>query len=390
MATHPILGRGTYGTVVHSSPRRAHKQFEKAADVVLNYYVVRQVAILKHLGTHPHILGLCSKKVSLVPDAPTLPLQLMDSDLATYVQAHKGLTATTIRAFAMQIIDAVAYINSQGIMHRDLKPANILVNKKRNGIRVGDWDLATSVWCRPDDLVTTGNVVSLGYRPPEILMGHVYTATPDMARIDAWSVGCVILYMLLRDDVFFGGNEVGSLWKIYKFMGSPAPNSSLRSLAGYNDNGPVVTDGSLDQLVPDPAYRVMLRRLLALEPGDRAVCAQINTTVYPRPVPSVPPTPLPRTPNQVIFLKRAGALFCLNARTMHQANMYLDRIGAAVRATDIALAACCLTIASQLYEQYEIMLDDILHETDLKGQAFKTAYMAVLRALNYDLIYVFD
>jgi cyclin-dependent kinase len=63
----------------------------------------------------------------------------------------------------------------------------------------------------------TNEVVTLWYRPPDVLMGNQsYTFT-----IDIWSIGCIFAEMVNNKPLFMGKNDEDQLKKIFRVMGSP-------------------------------------------------------------------------------------------------------------------------------------------------------------------------
>lgn len=86
------------------------------------------------------------------------------------------------------------------IIHRDLKSSNLLINRKGE-LKIADWGLARS-W-NPEMRRLTNRVITLWYRPPELLLGAV-EYTP---KIDMWSVGCIIAEMFRRGGLLKGSNE---------------------------------------------------------------------------------------------------------------------------------------------------------------------------------------
>ncbi|KAF6166337.1 hypothetical protein GIB67_015883 [Kingdonia uniflora] len=69
-------------------------------------------------------------------------------------------------------------------MHRDIKGSNLLINN--DGIlKMADFGLANFVSTGRQQL--TSRVVTLWYRPPELLLG----STDYGAAVDLWSTGCV-------------------------------------------------------------------------------------------------------------------------------------------------------------------------------------------------------
>ncbi|GAB4845423.1 hypothetical protein Ancab_038830 [Ancistrocladus abbreviatus] len=83
-------------------------------------------------------------------------------------------------------------------------------------LKVADFGLAnfsSSVHKQP----LTSRVVTLWYRPPELLLG----ATDYGPSVDLWSVGCVFAEVLLGKPLLQGRTEVEQLHKIFKLCGSP-------------------------------------------------------------------------------------------------------------------------------------------------------------------------
>jgi len=109
----------------------------------------------------------------------------------------------------------LAYLHRNKIIHRDLKPANILVG--HDGIlKICDFGLARPI--RTDaDQKYTNKVITLWYRPPELLMGEVQYGP----EVDIWSAGCILVEMLDKKPIFPAENETEALDNIFKILGTP-------------------------------------------------------------------------------------------------------------------------------------------------------------------------
>lgn len=90
-------------------------------------------------------------------------------------------------------------------MHRDIKGANLLVNNE-GVLKIADFGLANFCNSGPSGhrQPLTSRVVTLWYRPPELLLG----STDYGASVDLWSVGCVFAELLVEKPVLQGRTEV--------------------------------------------------------------------------------------------------------------------------------------------------------------------------------------
>jgi serine/threonine protein kinase len=113
-------------------------------------------------------------------------------------------------------------------------------------------------------------VVTLWYRPPDVLLGSTEYSTP----IDIWAVGC-IFYEMTCGRPFFAGNKVEEeLHLIFKYLGTPTE----QTMPGVTSNGdfqalklPMYSGESMQRLAPrlDPIGIELLEKFLRYNPQQR-------------------------------------------------------------------------------------------------------------------------
>lgn len=223
------IGEGTYGAVyraqhVKTGDKVAIKSIkicQKSDGVPLN--ALREIKLLK-LMSHRNIVKLrdivCNNPLEEATGIHLI-FEYMDHDMTGLMHAvkegQKGLlTVRHKQSYAKQLMLALAYLHKEkNIIHRDLKSSNLLLSS-RNVLKLADFGLARMVDRRQSTKLTT-NVVTLWYRPPELLLGAVHYDT----AIDIWSAGCIIGEFLSGTALFPASTEIKMVDKIFSVCGSP-------------------------------------------------------------------------------------------------------------------------------------------------------------------------
>ncbi|KAK2197497.1 bifunctional Protein kinase-like domain superfamily/Serine-threonine-protein kinase [Babesia duncani] len=140
------------------------------------------------------------------------------------------LSIGEIKSIMQQLLEAVAFCHHRNILHRDLKTANLLMTNDGT-IKLADFGLARI--CPNGQGTLTNRVVTLWYRPPELLLG---SETYD-AAVDMWSVGCIMAELASGTHMFAADKEPLILKLIAERMGLPteADMKVLTNLPLWNE-----------------------------------------------------------------------------------------------------------------------------------------------------------
>jgi cyclin-dependent kinase 12/13 len=145
-----------------------------------------------------------------------LAFEYLEYDLTGVIETKEiKITQDHIKSWSNQLLKGVHFMHINKIIHRDLKASNLLINR-RGELKIADWGLARS-W-NPEMNRLTNRVITLWYRPPELLLG----CTKYSTKIDMWSVGCIIAEMFKRGGLLKGTNESHQLDLIFRMMGHPS------------------------------------------------------------------------------------------------------------------------------------------------------------------------
>jgi len=220
------IGEGTYGTVYKARDTKTNewvalkRVYLDEGDDGISATTIREIALLK-LMDHPNIVEL--KSTFFNRNEVYLVFECCKGDLKQYLNKfvkRTPLKIDKIKKLSFQIISGIAYCHSIGILHRDIKPQNILINYSTEEIRLTDFGLSRT-YVVPNR-TWTHEVVTLWYRPPEVLMG----CGKYSIGVDIWSIGCVMGEMLNNNRALFcGQSEISQLFTIFKALGTPTESN---------------------------------------------------------------------------------------------------------------------------------------------------------------------
>jgi tetratricopeptide (TPR) repeat protein len=205
---------------------------------------LRHPAIVQiHEICSPSLAGPRAAPTSAEPPMYVVMQYIEGTNLARKLEATK-LTPDQAVDLMLDVVEAIAYAHSQGVLHRDLKPHNILLDVNGRPY-VADFGLAV----RQE---TLANHVGEGYGTPAYMSPEQASGQSLTPASDIWSLG-VMLYELLVRQRPFGSDPV----------------EVLRRLAREEPVRPTEVDTS----VPQDLERICLR-CLARNPADRYESAQ--------------------------------------------------------------------------------------------------------------------
>ncbi|CAI9102433.1 OLC1v1000706C4 [Oldenlandia corymbosa var. corymbosa] len=178
-------------------------------------FMAREIIILRRLD-HPNVIKLEGLVTSRMSCSLYLVFEYMEHDLAGLAASPEiKFTEPQVKCYMKQLLSGLEHCHKRHVLHRDIKGSNLLLDN--SGIlRIADFGLAT-IFDPNHKHPMTSRVVTLWYRPPELLLG----ATDYSVGIDLWSAGCILAELLAGKPIMPGRTEVEQLHKIYKLCGSP-------------------------------------------------------------------------------------------------------------------------------------------------------------------------
>lgn len=243
------LGRGKYSEVFEAfDSQKEEKVVVKILKPVRKSKIMREIKILETIRGGVNCINMTSVCFDNMSKTICLVTEFICE--TNFKEIFLKLNDEEIRYYMFQILKALDFCHSRGIIHRDVKPMNIIVDHSKRLLKLIDWGL--SEFYIPDKDYNV-RVASRPFKGPELLV--------DLQKydysLDLWSLGCIFGSMVddcphqifRKEHLFLGKENVDQLVKITNVLGT-------QDLYAYLDKFKVKLDATeFSSLTP---YSVLL------------------------------------------------------------------------------------------------------------------------------------
>ncbi|KAL3655058.1 hypothetical protein CASFOL_000844 [Castilleja foliolosa] len=295
------IGQGTYSNVYKARDLISGKvvalkkvRFDNLEPETVKF-MAREILVLRKLN-HPNVIKLEGLVISRMSSSLYLVFEYMEHDLAglAAVQTTK-FTEPQVKCYMKQLISGLEHCHNNGVLHRDIKCSNLLIGND-GVLRIADFGLA-SFFDPERKRPMTSRVITLWYRPPELLLGATYYGV----GVDLWSAGCILAELLAGKPILRGRTEVEQLHKIFKLCGSPSDEywkkSRLPNAILYKPQQPYKR--CIAETFKDfpPTALDLIETLLTVDPDARGTATSaLNTEFFTTEPYACEPESLPKFP----------------------------------------------------------------------------------------------
>jgi len=207
------LGRGKYSEVFEGvNANNEEKCVVKILKPVKKRKIKREIKILQNLCGGKNIIKLLD--VVRDPQSKTPSLVFEHVNNTDFKVLYPTFDDIDVRYYINEVLKALDFCHSVGIMHRDVKPHNIMIDHEKRKLRLIDWGLAE--FYHPGTEYNV-RVASRYFKAPELLVDYkLYDYSTDL-----WSLGCMFAGLIFRKEPFFHGHDnTDQLVRIVRVLGT--------------------------------------------------------------------------------------------------------------------------------------------------------------------------
>lgn len=226
-----LIGKGTYGRVylgmnattgeflavkeVEVNPKAAGGDKNKMKELVAA--LDQEIDTMQHLD-HVNIvqyLGCERKETSISIFLEYIP----GGSIGSCLRKHGKFEESVVSSLTRQTLSGLAYLHREGILHRDLKADNILLDVDGTA-KISDFGISKKTDNIYGNDKTNSMQGSVFWMAPEVIrsQGEGYSA-----KVDIWSLGCVVLEMFAGRRPWSKDEAVGAIYKIANGETPPIP-----------------------------------------------------------------------------------------------------------------------------------------------------------------------
>lgn len=226
-----LIGKGTYGRVylgmnattgeflavkeVEVNPKAASGDKAKMRELVAA--LDQEIDTMQHLD-HINIVQYlgCERKETSI----SIFLEYISGgSIGSCLRKHGKFEEPVVSSLTRQALSGLAYLHREGILHRDLKADNILLDVDGT-CKISDFGISKKTDNIYGNDKTNSMQGSVFWMAPEVIrsQGEGYSA-----KVDIWSLGCVVLEMFAGRRPWSNEEAVGAIYKIANGETPPIP-----------------------------------------------------------------------------------------------------------------------------------------------------------------------
>ncbi len=227
-----LIGKGTYGRVylgmnattgeflavkeVEVNPRAAQGDKNRMRELVAA--LDQEIDTMQHLD-HVNIVQYlgCERKETSI----SIFLEYISGgSIGSCLRKHGKFEESVVSSLTRQTLSGLAYLHREGILHRDLKADNILLDLDGT-CKISDFGISKKTDNIYGNDKTNSMQGSVFWMAPEVIrsQGEGYSA-----KVDIWSLGCVVLEMFVGRRPWSKEEAVGAIYKIANGETPPIPD----------------------------------------------------------------------------------------------------------------------------------------------------------------------